>query len=84
MGSRTTPPTAALVTGAASGIGRHCAEALAARGTRVAALDVDRARLHRVAETSPLITPFGCDASEEHQVRTAVEARRHGDASEAP
>ncbi|AJC52921.1 hypothetical protein GZL_00315 [Streptomyces sp. 769] len=27
------------MTGAASGIGRHCAEALAARGTRVAALD---------------------------------------------
>ncbi|MGG2464852.1 SDR family NAD(P)-dependent oxidoreductase [Streptomyces sp. RGM 3693] len=74
MDSRTTPPAAALVTGAASGIGQYCAEALSARGTRVAAVDVDQARLHRVAETSPLITPFVCDVSDEHQVQTSVKA----------
>ncbi len=40
----------ALVTGAASGIGRACADALAAGGMRVAIVDVDASGGRRVAE----------------------------------
>ena len=57
----------ALITGAAGGIGRACAEALAADGHRVAVVDVDEARGRAVAEAlggafvgANLATRAGC------------------------
>ncbi len=46
----------ALVTAAANGIGRASAEAMAARGARVIATDIDGAAVAALAETSPNIT----------------------------
>ena len=43
----------ALVTGAASGIGRACAEALAAAGAHVVAVDLDGAALEALSASSP-------------------------------
>ncbi|MFI9100951.1 SDR family NAD(P)-dependent oxidoreductase [Streptomyces fildesensis] len=70
--STSKPLHAALVTGAASGVGRYVAARLAARGTRVAAIDTDEAGLHALAATSPLVTPFVCDVSDEAATRAAV------------
>ena len=58
----------ALVTGGASGIGRSTAELLAARGARVAVLDLDPSS---VAE--PLLG-FKADVSDDASVREAVAA----------
>lgn len=67
--------SAALVTGAASGIGRHVATVLAARGMTVAALDIDHDRLSALHRTQPdRITPFRCDVSDEDAVRRTVRA----------
>ena len=66
----------ALVTGAASGIGRACAEVLAARGHRVAVVDVDAERGRSVAQTlggifvaADLATRAGCRAAVDETVR---------------
>ncbi|MFI9787289.1 SDR family NAD(P)-dependent oxidoreductase [Kitasatospora sp. NPDC051984] len=58
----------AVVTGGASGIGLATAELLAARGARVAVLDLDPARVE-----APLLG-FTADVSDDHSVRTAVES----------
>ena len=42
----------AVVTGAASGIGRACATALAAAGAKVRVLDLDEDRAHEVARAT--------------------------------
>lgn len=72
MTTPTEPPQAALVTGAASGVGRYAAAELAARGTRVAAIDVDEDGLRALAASSDLVTPFICDVGDEAAVRGAV------------
>jgi rhamnose utilization protein RhaD (predicted bifunctional aldolase and dehydrogenase)/NAD(P)-dependent dehydrogenase (short-subunit alcohol dehydrogenase family) len=62
----------ALVTGAASGIGKACVEALLARGAAVAALDVNPA----IAETfrRPDVLGLRCDVADEEALRQALEA----------
>jgi NAD(P)-dependent dehydrogenase (short-subunit alcohol dehydrogenase family) len=65
--------TGALVTGAASGMGRATAEALAAAGARVALLDVDAERVQSTArETGG--RPIVCDMQHPDQVERAVAA----------
>ncbi len=68
----------ALVTGAASGIGRACAEVLHAQGAAVVALDIDPA----IAETFNRSDFVGirCDVTDEAALRSAVEetVRRFG------
>ncbi|MFI1722026.1 SDR family NAD(P)-dependent oxidoreductase [Streptomyces sp. NPDC020489] len=58
----------ALVTGGASGIGRATAELLAARGARVAVLDLDPSSVRE-----PLL-PFTADVTDDASVREAVAA----------
>jgi rhamnose utilization protein RhaD (predicted bifunctional aldolase and dehydrogenase)/NAD(P)-dependent dehydrogenase (short-subunit alcohol dehydrogenase family) len=62
----------ALVTGAASGIGKACVESLLARGAAVAALDVNPA----IAETfgRPDVLGLRCDVADEEGLRQALEA----------
>jgi len=69
------PPLAgevALVTGAASGIGKACVEVLLARGAAVAALDVDP----RIEDLFPRPAALGllCDVTAEEQVSGALAA----------
>ncbi len=61
----------ALVTGAASGIGRACVEALVARGAAVIGLDIDAAveNLHR----SPAFRGMRCDVTAKDAVESALE-----------
>jgi NAD(P)-dependent dehydrogenase (short-subunit alcohol dehydrogenase family) len=67
-----------LVTGAASGIGRSCLEALLARGAAVVALDVNPAIEDRYAR--PDVLGLCCDVSDEEAIRQALDvaARRFG------
>ena len=62
----------ALVTGAASGIGRACAEALSAQGAAVMALDIDP----RVEQTfaTPALVGMPCDVTDTDAVGRAVDA----------
>lgn len=61
----------ALVTGAASGIGRACAEALHARGAVVAALDISPAVLEIYGKAGYL--PLVVDLMDDGAVRSAVD-----------
>ena len=66
---------AALVTGAASGLGAATAAALAARGARVALLDRDEERLRKVAEElGERARAYAADVTEEAPVRAALQA----------
>jgi rhamnose utilization protein RhaD (predicted bifunctional aldolase and dehydrogenase)/NAD(P)-dependent dehydrogenase (short-subunit alcohol dehydrogenase family) len=62
----------ALVTGAASGIGKACVEALLARGAAVAGLDIDEsvASLHR----RPAYLGIQCDVTSQKDITAALEA----------
>jgi 3-oxoacyl-[acyl-carrier protein] reductase len=61
-----------ILTGAASGIGRAAAEALAKKSRPLALVDIDSAQLNTVVAlcrtTSPLVTGFACDVSDEASV----------------
>lgn len=61
----------ALVTGAASGIGRASVEALAARGAAVVALDIDAA-VSTCFEGNQAIRGVVCDVTDESAVQQAV------------
>jgi NAD(P)-dependent dehydrogenase (short-subunit alcohol dehydrogenase family) len=62
----------ALVTGAASGMGRLAARNLARDGAQVAALDVNEAGLQETAEGLPGITPLPVDVTHAEAVDAAV------------
>ena len=61
----------ALVTGAASGIGKACVESLLARGSAVVGLDINPA----IVETfhHPSFLGFECDITNEESVRTCIQ-----------
>lgn len=70
----------ALVTGAAGGIGRGCAERLVRDGARVALVDVDSERLHTTVDelgqqldAADRLLALPCDVADGGQVRGAVE-----------
>lgn len=65
--------TTALITGAASGIGRATARALAAEGVRVALLDRDAKGLAETADGCPSAVTRLVDLTDEGAVRTAVD-----------
>ena len=67
----------ALVTGAASGMGRMVAQRLAAAGYRVAAVDVNETGLAETARRSPNTTTYTCDVSDPEAVATLVETVRN-------
>ncbi|WP_436700759.1 SDR family NAD(P)-dependent oxidoreductase [Nocardioides sp. BYT-33-1] len=78
-------PRVAVVTGAASGIGRATAELFAARGHVVAALDLAEERLHQVAAEasssgSGRILPVAVDVADRDRVGAALDevAAAHG------
>ncbi|GAB2739875.1 SDR family NAD(P)-dependent oxidoreductase [Amycolatopsis magusensis] len=62
----------ALVTGAASGLGRLAALRLAAAGRPVAALDIDGGNLAATAWRAPAMRGYQCDVADESAVREAV------------
>jgi 3-hydroxybutyrate dehydrogenase len=64
----------ALVTGAASGIGRAISEALARDGAAVALADLDLDRAREVATAiGPAATAWRCDVTREEDLRAAIE-----------
>ena len=63
---------AALVTGAASGIGAAIARGFAAKGARVALVDLDEAAARRLAAELDGARAFGCDVTDEAAVGAAV------------
>lgn len=73
---------AALVTGAASGLGAQTARALVAAGARVALLDVNEAATHALAEELGHANAFAqrCDITDAASVEAALDAaaRAHG------
>lgn len=68
----------ALVTGAASGIGRACVQSLRAAGAVVLALDIDSGGLASLSD--PAILTIPCDVCDEAAVSVAIEqgVRRFG------
>ncbi len=62
----------ALVTGAASGIGKACVLSLHAKGAVVVALDINR-EVERIF-TQKGIVPTVCDVTKKDQIRKAIEA----------
>lgn len=62
----------ALVTGAASGIGKACTEALAKEGAVVAALDINPA-VEKIFDERKEILGIICDVSNEQELKNSVE-----------
>ncbi|MDX1735709.1 MAG: SDR family NAD(P)-dependent oxidoreductase [Halioglobus sp.] len=62
----------ALVTGAASGMGKICAVRLAQRGVQVAAIDRSADGLAELAQSGDNIHPHTCDVSDGEQLRRVV------------
>jgi len=69
-----------LVTGAAHGLGKADAEALAREGARVVVADIDEAEAQRVAETLPAAMALGLDVTCEAQWQAVLAKimRTHG------
>ena len=63
----------ALVTGAASGMGRISSKRLAAEGVHVAAVDVNEEGLNELKQESNNISIFPCDLSDSNAVKTMVQ-----------
>ena len=63
----------ALVTGAASGMGRISAKRLAADGVHVAAVDVNAEGLNELKQESNNISVFSCDLSDSNAVKSMVQ-----------
>ncbi len=61
----------AIVTGAASGIGRACVKELVARGAVVGALDIDK-KLASIFE-EPEVLPLVCDITNDQQIVKSIE-----------
>jgi len=61
----------AMVTGAASGIGKACVEALVAKGAVVAALDISKS-VDSVFDQEEIL-PVQCDVTDEKQLKQALE-----------
>jgi NAD(P)-dependent dehydrogenase (short-subunit alcohol dehydrogenase family) len=64
----------ALVTGAASGMGRICAQRLAERGATVAVMDLNEHGLQETAEGFELIKPYRCDIGNLEDVQAQIQA----------
>lgn len=62
----------ALITGAASGMGRMSALRLANQGAKVAAVDLNEEALQAVAKENKNITPFTCDISDYESVKSVI------------
>ena len=58
----------AIVTGAASGMGRISAKRLAADGVRVAVVDINEENLNQLRQESNNISIFPCDLSDSSAV----------------
>ena len=63
----------ALITGAASGMGRLAARRLAAGGATIAALDVNEAGLEETARAWPNIHTYLCDVTDEARVNAVFQ-----------
>ena len=63
----------ALVTGAASGMGKISAKRLAAHGVHVAAVDVNAEGLNELKKESNNISVFPCDLSDSNAVKSMVQ-----------
>jgi 3-oxoacyl-[acyl-carrier protein] reductase len=75
--SRSIAGRVAIVTGAASGMGRATAALFASEGARVAALDVDAAGLDTLADAwGGAIVAFVCDVADEQAITSTVESVR--------
>jgi NAD(P)-dependent dehydrogenase (short-subunit alcohol dehydrogenase family) len=72
-GGQATGGRTAVVTGAASGMGRMAAQRLAAAGYQVAAVDIDEAGLAETAHRSPNMSIYTCDVSDPAAVAAVVE-----------
>jgi 3-oxoacyl-[acyl-carrier protein] reductase len=77
---RTIDGRVALVTGAASGMGRAIATLLAAEGARVAAVDIDEVGLQStidaIAAAGGVAKPFACDMADPEAIDATVHAAR--------
>ena len=62
----------AIVTGAASGMGRISAKRLAADGVRVAAVDINEENLNQLRQESNNISIFPCDLSDSSAVKSCL------------
>ena len=63
----------AIVTGAASGMGRISAKRLAADGVRVAAVDINEENLNQLRQESNNISIFPCDLSDSSAVNSMMD-----------
>lgn len=66
-------PKVAVVTGGASGMGKNFALRMAAKGSKVAILDVNDAGLEETANASENIFAFKCDTSNVSMVREVID-----------